>query len=79
MGFEVEDCDAMGEGGWMRKMLTSATRAAKWFVVLIQINSTQVRVAYHFWSVAMNDSYSVPLRAMAGAFFWLCVCVRFGL
>jgi hypothetical protein len=39
-----------------------------------QAPSASVRVAYHFWSVAMNDSYSVPLRAMAGAFLVMCLC-----
>ena len=39
-----------------------------------QAPSASVRVAYHFWSVAMDDSHSVPLRAMAGAFLVMCLC-----
>jgi hypothetical protein len=39
-----------------------------------QAPSASVRVAYHFWSVAMNGDYSAPLRAMAGSFLVMCLC-----
>ena len=39
-----------------------------------QAPSASVRVAFHFWSVAMDASHSVPLRAMSGAFLIKCLC-----
>ena len=39
-----------------------------------QAPSASVRVVYHFWEVATNAAYSVPLRAMSAAFLIMSLC-----
>ena len=44
-----------------------------------QAPSASARVAYHFWNVASNVSYSKPLRAMSAAFLVMCVAALRGI